>query len=450
MKTQILLWSVVSIFTTAIAADSAKNGAASDSGPLPAITLTNGTKLTLLGVTHGKHHVAPHYEAIGGNLRTGNWIDRANDTTVVWLEIEHDPAQSPSYALLVSDKAITDCITSEVATRCHVKTGVEVHGFVLQAYPRWDTNILLRVASAYGHELSKEPFIINNPDLRPFGGALTLKPLPNTQSDGDVEVTLTNLVTGAPLPPYQRQNNTSQDDPQSKCVRIGFDFKQKGQSVTNWRPWLVDLSDTAGNHLETTMQFQDNDFMRQHTIPSAHPLVYGPNDDYKGYYFKPGLWPDEPAWKVRLEFTRTSGFSDDEILTLTNIPVRRGDQKDWDAEWTWEPGQTDSSIGNYTVSGITFKLFPPLLRPDPYQTNQLRLDVIMRSNPRPDLNRIRIALLGATDDQGRELWDPFGPAAWYNSTFEFTNPHEDLKALNLKFAVHKSRFVEFVVKPTKQ
>ena len=51
-----------------------------------------------------------------------------------------------------------------------------------------------------------------------------------------------------------------------------------------------------------------------------------------GYYYQPGLWPDQP-WKVRLEFIQRSGFSDDEMVTFTNVPVKPGSQQDWDDEW---------------------------------------------------------------------------------------------------------------------
>jgi len=39
-----------------------------DSGQQQVIHLSDGTKITFLGVTHGGHHRAPHYE----NLQTGN------------------------------------------------------------------------------------------------------------------------------------------------------------------------------------------------------------------------------------------------------------------------------------------------------------------------------------------------------------------------------------------
>jgi len=57
-------------------------------------------------------------------------------------------------------------------------------------------------------------------------------------------------------------------------------------------------------------------------------------------------------------------------------------------------------------------------------------------------------VLDATDDQGKAVWSPF-PAAWANH-FSLDLPYErETKTLNLKLALHKSRFVEFTVKPAK-
>ena len=140
--------------------------------------------------------------------------------------------------------------------------------------------------------------------------------LPVTKTNGDLTVTLTNLVSGAPLPPYIRDDRIlpldpvrrpapAQDDPVNQSVRFGFDLKQNGRSATNWQLASVDISDAVGNHVETTVQFQDNERMRH-----AFPFIKTPADDYKGYVFWPGLWPNEPAWNVRMEFTRDSGFSE--------------------------------------------------------------------------------------------------------------------------------------------
>src|SRR4051812_49383936 len=99
MKTITLLWSVVSVLTAGLAAGALGNGGGPGQGPEPApaqvIRLEDGTKLTLLGVTYGPHHVAPNYEAIGGKRRNGVWFDDRSNTTVVWVEAEHDPRRSP-------------------------------------------------------------------------------------------------------------------------------------------------------------------------------------------------------------------------------------------------------------------------------------------------------------------------------------------------------------------
>jgi hypothetical protein len=223
MKTNILLCAVVSVLTIGFADEP------NDLTKLPTVTLSDGNKLTLLGVTYGKNHVAPHFEEIGGNLRTGNWITRPNVTTVVWIEIEHDPAHWPSYSLLVSDKANTACVQAETTCRSHAKTGVEVQGFLLSAFPRWEKEIVLRIADPYGKDLGKDPWVISNPDFRIFGHE-SATPLPDTQSDGDVQVTLRRLIAGAPLPPTYRHNNVSPDDPQNKCVRIVLISNRTGSS----------------------------------------------------------------------------------------------------------------------------------------------------------------------------------------------------------------------------
>jgi hypothetical protein len=207
---------------------------------------------------------------------------------------------------------------------------------------------------------------------------------------------------------------------------------------------VVDLSDGVSNRVGTTMDFQDNDFMLKH-LRGAPPVLTAA-DHYKGYYFRKSLWPNEPAWNVRIEFTRKSGFDEDEILTLTNLPVRRGTQEDFEAQWTWEPGKTNLAMAEYTVNGVKLNLFPPLLLPDRWHTNEMRVSVLMR--PDPGRQGMRLTLLQATDENGHDLGDHFTNTG-YNYGFDF--PHQrEIKSLNLKFALHNSRFVEFTAKPAKQ
>ena len=69
-----------------------------------------------------------------------------------------------------------------------------IMGFMLDAYPRWDSKIILRVLSQGngGQRLAKENFVISNP-ARASVAKWTAEPLPDTQSDGDLNVTLTRF-----------------------------------------------------------------------------------------------------------------------------------------------------------------------------------------------------------------------------------------------------------------
>ena len=170
-----------------------------------------------------------------------------------------------------------------------------------------------------------------------------------------------------------------------------------------------------------------------------------------GYYFQPGLWPDRP-WKVRLEFIQRSGFSDDEIMTFTNLPVQPGSKQDLDGEWTWEASNTNFHfIAQAAVNGVQFKSLPPLLfQNDNSSGHPKDISILLFTDSRFNPKGMNLTVVSATDDQGRDLWSFEQPAWAGHYSMEFARVHEDVKAVNLKLALHKSRFVEFTVQPFKQ
>ena len=424
------------------------------------ITMEDGTKLTLLGTTYGNHHMAPGYE----NLRTANWINTASNTTVVWIEGEHNLDTQPIYELLVSDRTNTGCVSTETSTGSHVKDGVEIQGFRLLAFPRWDKETILRVRS-YRGTVVKGEFVLTNPAPGTFA-QWTPKPLPDTESDGDLEVTLTKLVAGVPMPHYQGRTNEAANDPANQCVHLNFDFRQNGQPTTNWQAWPVQTTDAAGNWSRGLI----------YGYPTNGIFLKNPlNWVFDGDYFQPGLWPNQP-WKVRLEFIQQSGFSDDEMVTFSNVPVKPGSQQDADDEWTaWDvvkpklplmiPDSTaltpdtprrDDGETNFpfkitpaTVKGTHLKLLPPLLLTNRWQNGEMDVSIIIGADPGFKPKDMNLTVVAATDDQGRELWHPFGVPWAGHYSIEFARVHDDIKSLNLKLALHKSRFVEFTVKPEK-
>jgi hypothetical protein len=430
MKTKIVLWSIISVLIAGIAV-----GVFLWSSKPQVITLKDGTKLTLVGVTYGRHHVPPKIKIAGRSSRgNGAQMDSTNDTLVVWIEAEHKPNQYPNFELAVYDKADTACATSSMRTQSQVKDGVDVMGFRLDAFPRRDAKMILRVMSygQRGQQVSKEQFVVSNPAGRSYA-KWAADPIPDTQSDGDLSVTLTKLVAGAQSP-YNRGNGVTKNDPLNKCVQFDFDFQQKGQSVTNWRPVRVVTSDAAGNSI-------------QGWINSNYQ-----NGQPTGYFYQQGLWPDEPSWKLRVEFSRSSGFSDDEVWAVTNVPVQPGTQQDvqdaWNSNWN-SSGKSKPAFAEATVNGIHLKLFSAIQYQDQNGGGGQSVSFSLKADPDPESSGLRITVLKADDDQGRVLQNRGSSWGGGNYQYQYSGVR-NLKTLNLTLALHKSRFVEFTVKPAKQ
>jgi hypothetical protein len=408
------------------------------------IKMDDGTKLTLLGVTTGRRQMAPQYES----LPTANWVYSRSNLTMVWIKAEHDMQNWQTYQLLVSDPENTGCVNIEKRTSSHVKTGVDILGYALKAFPRWDNETIIRVKPYMGVP-STEHFVLTNPPPGAVADWIP-KPLPDTESDGDLEVTLTKLVAGAPTPSWRGGSLTPTNDPANRCVHLNFDFKQNGQSTTNWYPWPVQTTDASGNWSRGLIYPYPTNGVRRiwGRMKDGANIPRPEHYEMDGYYFQPGLWPDRP-WKVRLEFIQRSGFSADELVTFTNVPVRFGSQQDFDDEWTWNPTKTNFTfVAEGEVNGVRMKMLPPLLYPASVDNGQKHIGVIIETDPSPRHQAMNLTILQVTDGQGREVWHPFSPDGAGHFSIDFPNPG-NVKTLNLKLALHRSRFVEFVVRPTK-
>ena len=434
LKIAFLLWCVVSALRLDAEIETPEKPASATQPQV--IQLNDGTKLTFLGVTRGKRHVAPQYE----NLARGNWINTPSDATVVWIEVAHTSKQRPSYELLVSNKALTGCVPTEQRTWSHVKNGLGVQGFVLNAFPRWNKETVLRVRPYHGTIVPGQ-FVFAN--VAPQATAdWTAEPLPLTKSVGDLQVTITNLRSGAMLP-YWRGRAAPENDPANHVVRVAFGARQNDQSATNWHAWLVHTADSAGNQVRSAISDYPRDGIYEPPQPGK---PYTPQMD--GHFFAPGLWSDHSPWKVRIEFTRNSGFSDEETLTLTNLPVRAGTQQESDEQWGWDENNTNFTFTPATVNGMHVKVLEPLRVPDRINGGYVIRIIVYTDLPYP-IEEMRLTVLAATDEQGHALATLFTPAtAGHHFSFSFERVPE-IKKLNLKCALHKSRFVEFTAQPTK-
>jgi hypothetical protein len=228
-----------------------------------------------------------------------------------------------------------------------------------------------------------------------------------------------------------------------------FNFRLNGQATTNWQAWPVQTTDAAGNWSRGLIYPYPKNGINPGYPNRLHPS-FPPESD--GYYFQPGLWPDEP-WKVRLEFIQRFNFSDDDTVTFTNLPVKMGSPEDADDEWTaWDVGKTNFpfTITPATVNGVHLQLLPPLLLTNRWQSGERDVSIIIGAGPDYQPQGMNLTVVAATDDQGRELRSFEQPPWAGHYSISFARIHDDIKSLNLKLALHKSRFVEFTVQPARQ
>lgn len=400
------------------------------------IVLKNGTKLTFVQMTYGQHHHFRGVKSTNGHLKGNMTFDTSNETAMVWIEAEHKPNQWPNYQLLVYDPDNTACITVWQRTSSNVKNGVDVEGFELDGFPRRAAKMILRVEAwgndGNGMQSPEGQFVVANPGPRSFPDWQP-DPVPNTQSDGDLTVTLTHFGASSPDFFFGNNANTSPKDLRRRGVEVALHTVQNGNVVTNWQPVRIETSDATGNKIPNMGWSNRRD----------------ENDDALMDY-QWGLWPNEKAWKIRVEMSRTSGFSNDETWTVANVPVQKGD---WQDVWNYgsQPGRRPPpSFAETTLNGYHLKIFPVTeLSGQNFGPGQkMAAFRVALDHALPD--GYRLTLLAATDDQGRKEsspgWQSGGGAAEGNYIFQMQNFH-DAKTLNLTIALHQSRFVEFLVKP---
>jgi len=387
-------------------------------------TLGNGTKLKLAAVTYGKHQDFPGIVHGAWGPRSG--FDSTNDTLFVWIEQRHKDNQWPNYQLLAYDPGAIACASCSTMTAHWIGPGEEMVGIRLDAFPRRLRKFYLRVQEwnpQNGRQTLKRAFVISNPVHGPFPEWYP-DPLPDTQSDRDLDVTLTRLTLGV-KEPYLR-DNTAPNDPINKSVLAAFQIQQNGRVVTNWLPVQVETSDATGNYI--------TGWCNNHWENGELVTLY-----------QWGLWPDEPAWKVRVEFSRTSDFTAGELWTVSDVPVQPSRQQDF-----WNENRSNrasAAFAETTINGIHLKLFPAKQFTD---RQDMRGAIEGGLDIRTDLplKGMRLTLLKVTDNQGHDV-QPMN-LGWGGTDQRFGLRNIDnAKTLNLTLALHRSRFVEFTVKPTK-
>jgi hypothetical protein len=345
-------------------------------------------------------------------------------TNLCVFTVHEEPARNARFddmRLMISDDLgnhFDAGTTRGVMTTSDMINELRVDGWCPPAFPRRGKTLDLRF---YKRDESNAPclaeFIIPNPAPGNYP-TWTPQPLPATRTDGDLSITLTSLKSG-----LSKSDKTGPAASNEVAVtQAAFRVVQTGSKTNAWRPKQVEIRDATGNRW----------------IPYPH-MVSSRHEDGVDYLSIDGaLWPGEAAWKMRFEFSRIADYEPAEIVTFSNIIV---------------PGATQLiNLDNTTNVGESKLQLVAISGEMAEQPGNLKWSMVkkhtnlsIRATPLPD--GYRLALLKVTDDSGREAdikrepdWNP--PERVYG----FKTP-DGAKRLNFTFALHKSRFVEFVARP---
>jgi len=196
--------------------------------------------------------------------------------------------------------------------------------------------------------------------------------------------------------------------------------RQEGHEHHSWLLKSVMLSDATGNRW----------------MPSLEGIIPNPPSPDKLFgEFIGALWPSEPAWKVLAEFSRTNDFLAEELWTSAEIAVPSTNQR------TMLNGYSPTNgVGILAIGGVGAEMpepFSPLA-----QSGKVNLAVQTQMQ---ELKRL--TLTKVTDDQGRSLVFQ-EPHPWSETEHSYAlEVPPGANGIKVIFAIHPSRFVEFMAKP---
>ena len=340
---------------------------------------------------------------------------------------QYDNKQYHYFQFFLYDKGGTGC--AQAGPRNWRNNGNEVVAIQFDAFPRRQGKFVVRAQEQGngGQEMSEQKFVVSNPAGGKSFTKWTAEPLPSTKDDDDLSVTLTKLAAGADTPNQRNQDDA--DDAANKGVQAVFHVERNGKPVSNWQPVSVETTDATGNHVNGGIN-QNN---------------WQDNNDTVTYQY--GLWPDEPAWKLKFEFSQQSSFADNELWTVHNIPLQPGRQQDfYNAP---RNAGTNAAVAETDLNGVHLKILPAKHFTDMPPNSQPQGGLTIQITPAlPD--GMRMTLISLTDDQTNDIgyWDQ--GMMRNNNLSSYRYALRDVTGatnLNLAIALHKSRFVEFTAKP---
>jgi hypothetical protein len=229
--------------------------------------------------------------------------------------------------------------------------------------------------------------------------------------DKGVEFTLTRFTTADEV--------HSERGFASALNTLTFQVAEQGQRTTNWQLRTIHASDALGNR----------NFYGVYSYPDRNG-----DETWTGTWL---LWPDEPAWKLRLEFTRRGGFASDELWHVEGMPVPGSD--------SFTPGsfQTNLQGVSFLVRGISDARG---LLPDGRMSVNATSNVLdLTWTPSPP--GFQVSLIEVKDNHGQKVQVKGSVGGDHGVVGYGLDLGNKVQSVNALFAVRRSRFIEFLAKP---
>jgi hypothetical protein len=400
--------------------------------------LSNGSTVSLAGVTYGTNHVMPYGNKITAFLYPvlTPWLRQklgAKDVSfntpsneiVVWFW-EKNPKLRPfnllghfrmvaidDYGLETDSFSLGSFATAQTSWHNEGLQGISLGGF-----PRRSHEFTIRIYANDSVSSFIGEFKVENrlPTNFPVWKA---SPLPITARTNGLQVSLSAFENG------------------TKAAAANFNVAESGQPAANWTIGSIEASSATGETRHAAL-----------IMPDGLPLI-SYKASSKGRFFtaafEGAFWHEEPAWKMRVELVRSANFPRQELWTVKAVPIPpegAEPQSDFTTNiYGSEIGFT-VRVRNKTSSSGTTMPVPVALH--------------VRS-PFPALDAHAV-LLQVKDENGKNV--PFDPRGTEFSTGgrgatirEIDEAYElrhagTAKTLDVTLAYSKSLFVEFLARPS--
>jgi hypothetical protein len=410
--------------------------------PPQIITLADGRQLRFAGVTYGTNHSQPMLAArltdqlpapqanlvrkrFGKRLGLSSPYHTQLPSLCVWFQPLGTNQSSTAGRYPLHKFMLTDQDGVEAGRGCSTPlpnmTGIAMwHYAVFQFMPKRSPTLqccLYGPASSDGRhrELGRvrfpNPLFGRFPQWQP-------EPVPAVKQAGDLEVRLGSLMIATGI---YRVNRSFGEAASYRPVAKGESpetvldvvLSPLGGSNDIWTMQSAELSDATGNRiLESRLDRRGRDRI---SIDGA-------------------LWPDDAAWRLRLEVKRKSGPGSDRLVAFRNVPVPK------------VGAQLTTPLTN-VVGGIEVVLEEFLRQPDigamTLLDNVTRIRIDLPGKPTgAAVDCVRIATsTGAAPVPYFDGWSDSSESIYLNSI------PVGVQALDITCAVREIRSVEFLVKP---